>query len=246
MEETWAINSLVLDRDNFVQLEPEAICHTRWFLLEYWTRFKRIYTFDSEVLAKCPNAIYYSSGYCWIKESDYKNIDTSIKQFQVSSLTGNKNWTIGHRFRQQAYNSQHLFPKNFVFFVSFDCAIDSLKNPRLEKSSDAKINIFKEFQFSIVIENSQQTNYFTEKLVDCLITKTIPIYWGCPNIKDFFNIEGWILLETDNVEEMIEKVKVLTSDYYSKYTDVIEENYQKAIGYTHRGGPGARDLPEQH
>jgi len=65
--------------------------------------------------------------------------------------------------------------------------------------------------------------------LDCLITKTIPIYWGCPNISEFFDTTGWIFF--DGVSDLREKVRALTPDYYSKYTDVIEKNYNTALEY---------------
>lgn len=81
------------------------------------------------------------------------------------------------------------------------------------------------------MENSRQHNYFTEKLIDCLITKTIPIYYGCPNIGDYFSTQGWILLETGTPDEFLQKCSVLDVSYYEKYLDVIEENYRKALDY---------------
>lgn len=107
--------------------------------------------------------------------------------------------------------------------------IDYGNNPFIGNS---KIPLFDTFQFSIIIENSQQTNYFTEKLMDCLLTKTIPIYWGCPNISDFFNTDGWIIFNNDNLEQLAQKLKSVDSKYYSTYSNIVEENYLKALQWT--------------
>ena len=40
--------------------------------------------------------------------------------------------------------------------------------------------------------------YFTEKLIDALITKTVPIYWGAPYIGDFYDNRGIIHFEDEN------------------------------------------------
>jgi hypothetical protein len=106
-------------------------------------------------------------------------------------------------------------------------------NPFLSYSSlSAKVELFKTFQFSLVIENVCETNGITEKLIDCLITKTIPIYYGCPNVSKFFNTEGWIILESQNIiEELHTKLPILNESYYSKYEAVIEENHKKAQQY---------------
>ena len=60
-----------------------------------------------------------------------------------------------------------------------------------------------DYRFSIVIENCKRDYWFTEKLIDCLRTGTIPIYWGCPSIGDFFDIRGFILFDDINDLENI-------------------------------------------
>ena len=68
-------------------------------------------------------------------------------------------------------------------------------------------------------------NYFTEKILDCFATYTIPIYYGCPNIGDFFNIDGIIVFDT--VDDLINKVNHLTEeDYYSR-KNAMKDNYDR-------------------
>ncbi|MCH9028858.1 MAG: hypothetical protein IH819_04430, partial [Bacteroidetes bacterium] len=53
-------------------------------------------------------------------------------------------------------------------------------------------------------------NYFTEKIVDCFLTWTKPIYFGCPNIKEYFP-EGsyeWIDINNpDSINKIPEIIK---------------------------------------
>jgi hypothetical protein len=44
----------------------------------------------------------------------------------------------------------------------------------------------KEYAFTIVIENTTHDHYFTEKLINPLIYNTIPIYWGCKKVDEYF------------------------------------------------------------
>ena len=50
-----------------------------------------------------------------------------------------------------------------------------------------------------VFENGQYETYFTEKLLDCFATGTIPVYLGAPDIGNYFNKDGIIDL-TDEFE----------------------------------------------
>jgi len=59
---------------------------------------------------------------------------------------------------------------------------------------------------SVAIENSSYPNYFTEKLVDCLLTWTLPIYWGCPNLDDFFPPDAVRLIDLNDIESAVDKI----------------------------------------
>jgi hypothetical protein len=83
--------------------------------------------------------------------------------------------------------------------------------------------------FSIIIENTSHNNYFTEKITDCILMKSIPIYWGCSNIDEFYNIKGIIKFEND--DDIIKKINLLTPDYYNNHLPFIEENWNKAFEY---------------
>jgi hypothetical protein len=220
----------------FIHVEPNIIApHFEDYLLNNYSKYHTIFTFNETILARCSNAKLYFFGSCWIPKSYYSNIDKTKKQFRISNISGNKiiNNSIGHLFRQKIHHNQHLLGAFPITFFRSSRQIphinDYANNPFLE--NDSKISLFDTYQFSIVIENSKQKNYFTEKIIDCLVTKTIPIYWGCPNIDNIFDITGWIILESDSIEELVEKLKVLDEKYYDNHKDVVEKNYLKAQEY---------------
>jgi hypothetical protein len=215
----------------YLQTEPEVIISQRNFLLANWRRFYCILTYDDVVLRSCPNAKKYLFGGCWIHPLDRTRVNPDAKEFRVSTLVGWKAQGEGHILRQALYRRQSEIPIPYIFFrSSHGTPLPEITvNPIY--TSPSKFNLFGEFQFSIVIENSKQLNYFTEKLIDCLITKTVPIYWGCPNIGEYFNTRGMILLNSSSVEECISKLAALTPDTYRQFLPVIEENYARALQY---------------
>ncbi len=85
------------------------------------------------------------------------------------------------------------------------------------------------YMFSVCIENSSERNYFTEKIVDCLVQKVVPIYWGAPNIGDFFDIEGIIVCQSE--EDIVNAVRNLTPNDYVKRVVAIEKNYDSALRF---------------
>lgn len=80
--------------------------------------------------------------------------------------------------------------------------------------------------FPIELENAQQETYFTEKILDCFATGTIPVYWGAPDIGDYFNEDG-IIKYTDNfdIDQLSEEL------YYSKM-DAVRDNYERCMNLT--------------
>jgi hypothetical protein len=59
-----------------------------------------------------------------------------------------------------------------------------------------------------------------------VVTKTVPIYWGCPNIEKYFDIRGLILVS--NEDDIINTIKHLTPEDYHSRLVFIEENFQRA------------------
>ena len=59
--------------------------------------------------------------------------------------------------------------------------------------------------------------------------KTIPVYWGCSNIGDFFNLNGIVIFNTQ--EELISILNEIKSDKYKIDFKVLKENYELALKY---------------
>ena len=87
--------------------------------------------------------------------------------------------------------------------------------------------------FSISIENIKSDYYFTEKLFDCLLTGTIPIYYGCPSLHKFFDKRGIINFGTK--EECIQIIKNLSIKKYKNMFPYIKKNFHIALNLIKQG-----------
>ena len=79
-----------------------------------------------------------------------------------------------------------------------------------------------DYMFSVVIENGFYESYFTEKILDCFATGTIPVYLGSPNISKYFNEDGIIKL-TEEFE--------VSEEIYNSKIDAIKDNLERAKQY---------------
>ena len=77
--------------------------------------------------------------------------------------------------------------------------------------------------FSIVIENEKSDYFFSEKLNDCFATGTIPIYWGCPSIKDFFDSKG--IIEFDDIGNLSDILMSLSESQYLSKIENVNNNF---------------------
>lgn len=177
-------------------------------------------THNEDLLKTIPNAHLFEFGSCWIGDYTFPN-----KTFSVSALVGGKTVTEGHKLRQKLWFKQNKITSvksNFFLSGNLGGVENYNNNPIL---GDSKNPLF-DSQFHICIEQGKRNNYFSEKLIDTLQTKTVPIYWGCPNIGNWFDTRGFIMV--DNIKEVISACNSLSEDDYEKMLPYIEENYERS------------------
>lgn len=64
------------------------------------------------------------------------------------------------------------------------------------------------YKFTIAFENESSHNWITEKIFDAFYVGSIPIYWGAPNVNEFFNPDSFINVNDFNTfDEAVEYVK---------------------------------------
>jgi len=97
------------------------------------------------------------------------------------------------------------------------------------KEMENKLEGLKDYMFSVAIENSTTTNCFTEKIQDCFLTGTIPIYYGPKNIGEFFDMDGILTFNTQ--DELNSILDSLNEDLYYSKMEAIQRNFNKALKY---------------
>jgi hypothetical protein len=197
------------------QIEGQGVIRRREnnisFPINYKNEFDLIIASDPTILNECPNSVIFPFGDCWVPLDDQK---IHSKNKLLSIIASSKNELPGHKLRHLTINN--IGNKMDVYGKCCNY---------VENKADA----LKDYMFSICTENLQIENWFTEKLIDCLRTGTIPIYWGCPNIGKYFNLNGFIIV--NSLEEIIDVVNNLSEDKYFSKLKYVEENFIKASEY---------------
>lgn len=195
-----------------VQIEPPSIREDIINnLLNYNNNFDLILTWHPQILSKCKNSILFPFGSCWINKEDRK-IHSKIKKLSI--ISSYKKITKGHKLRHS------LIESKLINMDVFGRGYRPIEN---------KITALKDYRFSLIIENESSNNWFTEKLIDCLVTGTVPVFWGCPNIHEFFDTRGFILFNNINQIPGIEAE--CNEIVYKNLLPFIKKNYYSALEY---------------
>jgi len=54
------------------------------------------------------------------------------------------------------------------------------------------------YRYSLAIENTSNVYYWTEKISDCFLAWTMPIYYGCTRIADYFPAEAMVCIDVED------------------------------------------------
>jgi len=188
-----------------------------------------IFDYDERIVGKIPNCIHTLSAYSFIDKKTSSKYKQSEKKFDVSFICTNKTDSKNQLLRQIIWNDQNKISIPRAFFNSSRLPMENdMGMPQIGKEDNGKSELFKSM-FSIIVENSIERDYFSEKIVDCFATKTIPIYLGCPNISEYFDTAGIITVRDE--DEIFRICNSLTADVYNKRIASINTNYILAQPY---------------
>lgn len=164
----------------------------------YLDTFDAIFTYEKELIDLSPRIKFLRGGHIIKSPKIYK------KTKMISMISSNKNFCAGHSKRlewvDRIGNQVDLYGRGF-------------------NEIEYKEEGLCDYMFSVAIENCEDSGGFTEKILDCFATGTIPVYLGCSNIGDYFNMDGIIPLS--------EQFEVSEEIYYSKM-DAIKDNFERS------------------
>lgn len=155
--------------------------------LGYLHKFDLVLTYYQPYLdmaADPGHALYGKFRFCpyggtWIDRRDW---GIKPKTKLCSMLIGSKMSTRGHTIRHEIADmiEANGYPVDFY----------GVRGQPVGYGQETKMQVLADYAFSIVTETCREDNLFTEWLLDCFALGTIPIFWGCPNLLDYFDWYG--------------------------------------------------------
>ncbi|MCG3184383.1 MAG: hypothetical protein ICCCNLDF_02503 [Planctomycetes bacterium] len=203
--------------------EPPVIKDFRKKLKRYGRQFDHILTFDPWVLKRFPQAHKFVYGTAMV------HAPVERREFSISTVIGTKLITEGHRLRHKFWKKSGKVhaPLRLYFSRQFDEAGIALPAGSLRLGEDKSPPFAS--QFHVAIENCRMPDYFTEKVMDCFQSMTVPIYWGCTNIGDYFNTDGMIIARS--LRGLIKACNSVTPELYERMRPAMEDNRERSNRY---------------
>lgn len=200
----WIIEPPIINGENYLNIVKNK------------NQFKYIFSHIQNIGNQVNNFVFIPHGGTWIKDEDFQIYE---KNKLVSSIFSWKDWNPYHKMRFRVY--ERFKDKNLIDFYGSGCGAEL----------SYKLDALKDYMFSVVIENSVESDYFTEKLLDCFLTGTIPIYVGSKSTQNYFDSDGIIYFEGDeDLPSIFERIDI--NLYKSKLPSVIK-NFELAKKFIH-------------
>jgi predicted O-methyltransferase YrrM len=149
-----------------------------------------------------PFIFHNTTRYNNIKKTKFCSIVISGKQFMM-----------GHKYRNKLVEAilKTDLPID-IYGYGVETYKQKMDDPRLKYSLENTLknpfgtDPFIDYKFHICIENMVSNNYFSEKIVNPLLSNVIPIYYGCKKIDNYFDN---IIKLSGNEEDDIQSLKYI-------------------------------------
>jgi hypothetical protein len=78
------------------------------------------------------------------------------------------------------------------------------------------------YKYHVTIENSVHSYYWSEKIGDAFLGFSYPIYYGCPNLADYFPVDSFTTIEIYDFADAARTIeKAISENYYERAKDQL-------------------------
>lgn len=184
---------------------------------------KKLYT-PSDVCIETPAHTYYGGRGPWMDKEEDWNYTTVInhnpvKTKNISSVV-TKLYSDDTTLNGCSYKSRYELNSFLIEnapFIDFYAGWDLKNEPE-------KKHAVENYRFSIALENQYTKNWITEKFYDSIMYNTVPIYFGCSNIKELYPELGYFLFEdVTNHKQCLDLINHIENNGEEIYQKMLPE-----------------------
>ena len=181
---------------------------------------QRIYTTDAARQSR--RHVLSAPGLPWHVGRDFDFLEALPplpKERDLSWITSSRADTDGHRHRLAFLERLRKGPRFDLFGRGFEEIAD-------------KWDGLAPYRYSIAFENFSNAHYWTEKVMDCFLAWTMPIYYGCTELERFFPAESFVRIDPDAPDVVGQVQDIITSNRREEHLPAVAEARRRVL-YDH-------------
>jgi hypothetical protein len=149
----------------------------------------------------------------WHIDKDYDFLmnlkhDHLVKEDKIVWITSDQRSSKGHQIRMNFLDSI----KGLPFVELYGRGINPIED---------KWEVLHRSKYAIAYENFQNDYYWTEKIMDCYLSYTMPIYFGCNVIENYFPKNSFIQIDPNDKHIHLFLKEIIFSKKWEENIDAI-------------------------
>lgn len=171
-------------------------------------------------------SFHHEQGQTWLPQTWWLNLsyDQLIelkaehinKNKFISAIDSGKVLTPNHKLRVDTIYKLNTICQSKFDIYGYICNKMNGNNIKGTLPHRSKESGLLNYKFNLCIENCNTDYYFSEKFIDPLLCWTMPVYFGCNKISNFFPKGSYYAINPSNKDYINEINDLINSDYYEK------------------------------
>lgn len=224
---TGCSETLACPRENtlLVTMEPSSV---KLYGSSFLRQFGVILTSQEPWVIRQPQAVHSQAGLRWyygIGKNTVRDYDAlsamspPAKTQDISTVCSSKQQA--HTLHRQRYQFVQWLRERLPEMDVFGHGVRDI---------DDKADAVDPYKCHIAIENHLCEHHWTEKLADCFLGWSIPIYHGCPNAEDYFPKDSFVAIDINKPCEAEEKIRAaMAAGEYERRLPAIREARRRIL-----------------
>ncbi len=202
-----------------VTMEPSNI---KIYGQAFVEQFGYVLTSQESSALKHPHRVFSQPALRWFFGRGKKNIIT-LNQLQNADSYPKPKTIASVCSTKQQKHTLHYKRYHFIQHIKREIPEMDLFGHGV-KEMDDKAEALADYQYHIAIENHYAIHHWTEKLSDPYLAYCLPIYYGCPNINDYFPEDSYIAVDINDPVAACEIIKnAIKNNEYKKRLPAIRK-----------------------
>jgi hypothetical protein len=183
-------------------------------------RFPVVFTHQQHLIDRGAPYVRLMFGTNWVGVYNTDEAETVAGHVSTKSRLVSFIGNITHRNRD-AYAFRRQVAEHVMARGDVDCFGKGIREVASKREAIAP------YCFSVAMENAASDDYFSEKLIDCILLKTVPIYYGAPGLSKLFDERGILSFRT--IEELKGHLESISRQRYEQLLTAANENLRTVV-----------------